>query len=171
MGLAEIVQSLTEMPDDLLADYVTVTATDEIPPEALAVVLVAIRECRMQLASLSSTIERDLLQIMPKKLIVAGVGEVEAKRTSSRTAWDYETLIPAIVGRVADEPGMFFDPEDGTQLPYQTIGHNIARRLRECVSFSGGKVTGLRALGIDPSEYCHETWGDAQVKLPARQLP
>lgn len=173
MSLATLVQSLTEYAHEATTDY-AIACEDEEPinnPEALAIVLVAIRECRAELANLYDVVERDCLGEMgEKRMLVGGVGEVEVKHATTRTAWEYDSLVPAIVARLADEPGVFYDPKDGVFLPSATIGANVARRLRECLSISGGKVTGLRALGIDPDEYCHTEHGKAQIKLPKRTL-
>lgn len=168
MTLAVVVQALTEFAEEMHADYIV---AEPHTPEALAIVLVAIRECRAELANLYDHVERDLLSVMDeKKMVVEGVGEIEVKHATRRTKWEHETLIPAILSRLADEPGVFFDPDDGTFLPNQTVGANVARRLNECVSFGGGKVTGLRAIGLDPDEFCETDYGKAQIKLPARQL-
>lgn len=168
MTLARIVQHLAECPGDLEGEFVEAQETE---PEPIAVVLAAIRRCRADLAEFADEVEKALLAVMGEKnLEVPGVGLVEVKKATRRTQWQHDDLLAAVVARLADEPGVFFDPEDGVFLPSQTIGHNIARRLRECVSFGAGKVTGLRALGIDPSEYCTEDEGRYAIKMPGPAL-
>lgn len=168
MSLATLVQALTEFAEDCETDFDKRESDD---PAALAVVLAAVREARAGLAEFAAEVERVLLAEMGEKAIeVEGLGLVEAKRSVRRTGWDHETLIPHVVARLADEPGVFFDPDDATLLPYATIGHNVARRLKECISFGAGKVTGLRAIGLDPDEYCSADEAHWSVRLPARQL-
>lgn len=168
-ALGEILAHLEECPDLCEVDYSAVQP--DLSADDLVYLLVAIRDARAAYATLYDVVQKELLANMgEKQIVVDGVGEVEVKHATKRTQWDHEQLIPAVVGRLADEPGMFFDPDDGVLLPFQTIGHNVARRLRECVSFGAGKVTGLREVGIDPSEYCVEEYGKAQIKLPKREL-
>ena len=47
-------------------------------------------------------------------------------------------------------------------------GWEAAQALRECISFGAGKVTGLRARGLQPDEYCKETPDGWSVQLPPR---
>jgi hypothetical protein len=99
--------------------------------------------------------------------VVEGLGEVEIKRRTKRTAWRHDELLPVVVARIMDEPTTLYD-DDGTLLPYAQIGHNVASRLRECIGLGAGKVTGLRAMGIQPDEFCKEEADGYAVQLPPR---
>ena len=133
--------------------------------------LAALRDARASLATFADRVERDLLAVMGERSItVEGVGLVEAKKSVRRTKWDHDSLVASIVSRLADEPDVFFDPEDGVLLPHARIGHNVARRMRECISFGAGKVTGMRAIGLSPDEFCEEDESHWSVKLPSRSL-
>lgn len=162
-----------------LADYLSLVAhaaeteyEEDLPgldAAGLAVLAQAIRSCRADLATLLDRVKADLAAQMPaRKMTVEHLGEVTRKKGMRRTGWDHERLLPAVVSRITDEPATLYDLDTGALLPYATIGHNIARRLGECVSFGGGKVTGLKAIGIDPADYCVEEPEAVTVELPPR---
>lgn len=137
----------------------------------LALLLDAVRQCRAELASFATEAEKVLLSEMGERSIeVMGLGLVEAKKSIRRTGWKHDELIAAVVARVADEPGVFFNVEDGALLPFATIGHNVAARLRACIGFGAGKVTGLKAIGLQPDEFCTQDDGAWSVKLPGRDV-
>lgn len=135
--------------------------------DELVHLLVEIRKVRAQLAEFADTVTKDLLaHADAKRFVVDGIGEVEIKKSTKRTQWRHDELLPAVIARVMDEHETLYDRETAELLPYVQIGHNLTARLRECVSFGGGKVTGLRGIGLDPSEFCHQEddgWG---VKIP-----
>jgi hypothetical protein len=138
--------------------------------EALAFLLAAIRDCRQDLAALYKRIETDLMnEAGEKRFVVEGGGEVEIKHTTKRTQWRHSDLLAAVIARVMDEPATIYDQETGELLPYMTIGHNVTERLRDCVSLGAGKVTGIRAIGLQPDEFCHEEDGGYSVKLWPRE--
>lgn len=152
------------------AEMVEEAYRPDVPVEILARILVAIRDERAGLATLARRVTTDLLAEMPDRTLeVDGLGQVTARASKRRTAWDTDSLVAAIVARLADEPGVFFDDEGGMR-PYAAIGHNVAARLRECLSISGGKVTGLKALGIDADEYCTVDEAAWSVQLPGQDL-
>lgn len=166
MTAASLVQSLVEFAHDCEIEY---AETGDLPADALVVLMTAVRDCRAGLDVLGKKIEQDLIHTAGKKrFTVDGVGEVEIKGNTKRTAWQWDDLLSAIISRVMDEPTTLYD-EDGTLLPYVQIGYNLGAKLRECVGMNYGKVTGLRELGIDPSEYCTETFDGWSVKLPKRE--
>lgn len=166
MTAATIVQSLVEFAHDLELEY---NETGDLSQEALTVLVAAVRDCRAGLDVLGKRIEQDLIHNAgTKRFVVEGIGEVEIKKSTKRTAWQWDDLLSAVISRVMDEPATLYDG-DGTLLPYVQIGYNLGAKLRECVGMNYGKVTGLRALGIDPGEYCTEEDDGWSVKLPKRE--
>lgn len=99
---------------------------------------------------------------------VPGVGAVEVKRSTKRSQWQWDDLIAHIVARALDERKV--DEETGE---IEREGPVVARAMRDCLSFSAGKVTGLRARGIQPDEFCVEEFNGFDVKLsvPERVEP
>lgn len=129
--------------------------------------LVAIREERANLATFASDVTKELLtRADEKRFTVMGIGEIEIKKSTKRTQWRHDELLPAVIARVMDEHETLYDRETGELLPYVQIGHNLTARLRECVSFGGGKVTGLRAIGLQPDEFCKEDDDGWSVVIP-----
>lgn len=161
---ASLVQTLTELVAHL--DYTPVETAEEG-----ALVLAAIRDCRADLAVLHDEVTKDLCAVAGEKSFeVDGLGLVEIRQSRRRTQWRKDELIPAVIARIADEPGVVFDRETGERLPPHQLAHNVAVRLGECVSFGAGKVTGLRGIGLEPDEFCVEDEAAWSVKLPGRAL-
>lgn len=148
---------------EVLVDIIERGDADE-----LVRVMVAIRELRADLANTYDLVERRLVIAMDgaRHRNVPDVGEVEVKRRTKRTAWDHDALIPAVVARIVDEPGIVWNGDTGERFPPNAIGTNLARRLRDCISFGAGKVTGLRALGLQPDEFCTERDDGYAVTIP-----
>lgn len=106
--------------------------------------------------------ELHLLSKMDTKVLSTPLGNFEAKWSKRRTAWRYDELIPHIVSRGLDERRV--DPETGEFLERE--GEAVARALRECLSFSGGKIKALQARGIDPEAFCKSEYDGQTVMLP-----
>lgn len=97
-----------------------------------------------------------------RKREVLGVGLVEVRKRTKRTGWRMDELIPVVVARALDERKA--DEETG-EIEREAVA--VARAMRECLSISTGKVTGLRARGIQPDEFCLEEPDGYSVVLPA----
>lgn len=142
-------------------------AVEDAEPAALAHILALIRDLRADLQVIYREVERQLLDAMgdTKRFVVPGLGEIERKRGTSRTAWDSDGLRPVVVARALDERQL--DEESGE---YESQASAVSRVLGECARFEW-RVTALRAHGIDPDEYCHTAWGDSSIALPPRAHP
>lgn len=137
--------------------------------DALVRLLVDIRTMRAELAGLAKDVERDLLaHAGEKRFTVENVGEVVIRKQTRRTGWQHDRLLPALIARIMDERETLYDPETGELLPYTQIGHNLTNRLRACVSFGAGKVTGLKEIGLDAEEFCTVTPDGYGVEIPSR---
>lgn len=131
----------------------------------LARLLVAIRDARAALASFADDVSRDLLVLMgDKKMVVEGVGEVEAVKSTKRTKWENGTLARKVIALAYDERQ--FDEQTGE---YEEAGAAVARVLLECARPSW-RLGPLRARGIDPDEYCTVDEGVFTVRLPGREI-
>lgn len=93
---------------------------------------------------------------------VPTIGRFEVKKNTKRSGWRYDELIPAIVA-AGQRERRIISPEDGE---VESEGHAVARAMRDCLSLSGGKVTGLRARSIDPDEYAISEDGGYDIQLP-----
>ena len=94
---------------------------------------------------------------------VPAIGRLEIRQSKKRTGWNWDSLIPAVV-KAGQTERRIIDPDAGE---VESEGHAVARALRECVSFSGGKVTGLRARNLDVDEFCVTEDAGWDVVLPA----
>lgn len=160
-------QSLQHFYSDVIEDW---DAEPNKSRAASVLMLIGIRDLRQDLASLAHDIEAALVEDAPRHMMIEGVGEIEVKTATRRTGWQHDALVAQVVARAIDEPGTIYDPETGELLPYAAIGANIAARLRDCVSFGAGKLTGLRSVGLDPDEFCRVEESHRQVVLPRREL-
>src|SRR5688572_20959006 len=69
----------------------------------LAELLASIRDIKADAARAYSEVERFLLAAMgERKIEVPGVGLVESKKRTKRTAWRHDELIPVVVARALD---------------------------------------------------------------------
>lgn len=124
-----------------------------------------IRAERAALATFADRVERDLLAVMgDRKIVVPGIGEVAARKSIKRTKWQNHDLYVRVVARALDERKL--DEETGE---YESEGSAVARVLEECARPSW-RLAPLRALGIDPDEWCETDEGAWSVQLPGRQL-
>lgn len=94
-------------------------------------------------------------------------GRWEIKKTTKRTGWQWDALIPRLVAAGQTERRII-NPDAGE---VESEGHAVARALRESLSFSSAKVTGLRSRSIDPSDYCVEEDGGYDLMVPAPVAP
>lgn len=136
------------------------TVTDPVDGVFL---LAALRDMKQDLARVYEATEKHLLSLMgDKKMEVDGIGLVEVKRRTKRTQWRHDELWPVVVARALDE--RLLDEETGE---YESAAEVVSRVLRDCMSPSW-KVTGLRARGIQPDEFCTEEQEGYSVVLPSR---
>lgn len=138
-------------------------------PDVLAHVLVTIRDLRGRLAELAADVEQSLARKMPDKILdVPDVGRFERKVSRRRSQWDHDALVAAVIARIVDDPDVWVNAETGELHPLAERATRIAARLRDCISFGAGKVTGLRALGLQPDEYCQEDGAKVSILLPPK---
>lgn len=141
-------------------------------PMRLAKFIYDLREDLAALGVLKSLAERDLGELMEDKTLeVPGIGVFEKKTARRRTKWRHDELVPAVVARLVDTPNVVWDEESGERLPGPEAASRLARGMRDCISFGAGKVTGLRALGIQADEYCEEDEAHVSIQLPPRPAP
>lgn len=129
-------------------------------PELLAQMIVRVRRLVAELREFAATVERRYAEIAPKAAEFAGIGLVEVKRETKRTAWQHDEILKRIVAMARDERA--FDETTGEALEDEFSC--LARVLSECARFEW-RVTPLRARGLDPDEFCHTEYGKPAVKV------
>lgn len=132
-------------------------------PSDLARALAVLRDLKQDAATIYSEVEQrylDSLADYGDRVEVPGLGVVETHRRTKRTKWDLDAVVVDVLDATANEVGV----ETTADLdPWLAV-----TALRECISFGAGKVTGLRARGLQPDEYCQETPDGWSVQLPPR---
>lgn len=161
MTAAFIYQALSEFADDLTNDW---HECEDLTDEQLVLMMVAIRNCRQDLASLYDEMEQMLLSLNSgREITIEGVGVVELKRSTKRTNWDNHELMRHVVSRALDERQV--NEETGEAEPGWEA---VARAIEECARPSW-RLTPLRARGLDPDEFCVTEEAHRSVQLPPRQ--
>lgn len=134
--------------------------------DAMALLLQDVRRAIAQLRWADETLEDEIVKAMPTKdMDVAGVGRIELRTGTKRTAWDKDGLVGVLTARIADDPTIVCEPETGELLsPHEQV-ERILGRFMEAATPSW-KVTGLRAFKVDPDEYATTTYGRKTVQMP-----
>jgi hypothetical protein len=88
---------------------------------------------------------------------VEGLGVVESHPKVKRSGWQWDDLVQDVVDTLELET-----PE------HHEGAAAAARRIQECIGFRAGKVTGLRAIGLQPDEFCREEFEGWTIQLPPR---
>jgi hypothetical protein len=148
-GVADIIAGLDQLGAELR----------DASPQVLAIYIKQGRELIANFRTFVETLEQRYAEVGPKQVTYTGVGNVEVKRATSRTQWDHEGLWAKVAAMALDERKV--DPDTGE---FEREAEVVARVLRDCATPSW-KVTGLRAHGIDPEEYCSTAYGKPSVVI------
>lgn len=139
-----------------------------LAPDALALghLLAQLRRSVKYLQDCAALVEDEMVKCAPSKQFeVPGVGTAEIHTGSKRTSWNHDEVAGVVAHALADEiPAMV--TEDGEPVNHIQYVTDIINGFR-VASSDGWKVTGLRALKIDPDDYCHTEWGRKTVQMPA----
>lgn len=132
--------------------------------QSLAFGLVALKKITDDLRTLIRSVEDDVVRLLPeKRAVVEGLGVLERKRSSDRRAWRSDELLDELL-RLA-----VVDPETGEVLDDEAaIRARFLQVLVDCVPFTGSlgwRISALRALGIDPDEWCEVKPGRTALQI------
>lgn len=137
---------------------------DMVDRDTLASLLMDLRDVKKQAGDVFSSCEKRLLnEAGERSFDVPMLGRFEVKKGTKRTGWVWDRLIPDLVAKAREERR--FNADSGE---VEGEGEATARVLRDCLSFSQAKVTGLRARGLSDDEYCTVEEGAYSVMLPSR---
>lgn len=131
--------------------------------DSLAHGLHALRRLKRDLAMLESAVEADVAKLMPEPTVEFDGFVAQRRRGTDRKAWASEELLGQVLLRAAH------DPETGEVIadPYE-LRDRIAEHVRmtlPIVPSTGWRVTGLKALGLSPDEWCESSPGRTSVQL------
>jgi len=143
-------------PADLGESY------DELGADELADLLRLVRSTRQAWGQLEAVLESELGRKVPAGQHVTTAGKpYQVRKGATSYEWDSADLWRAIVARAADE--RIVDAETGE---YEREGEAVARVLRSCLGATPNwTTTGIRALGLDPSDYRTARGGRTSVQL------
>ena len=134
--------------------------------DSLAVLLYDLAELKRRLAEVYAHCEARLInEAGEKSFVIPNLGKFEVRSATKRTKWDWDRLVPTLVQKARQEMRL-----DSTTGEVESEGEATARVLRDTVSISSAKLTGLRARDIDPDEWCVVGEQTFSVQLPPRDL-
>jgi hypothetical protein len=121
--------------------------------QALAKIDALLADLRSVRATLNTATAEALARYQVRRLVIQGIAVMEASSTYDRHAWRHEDLLPAALRAfgvehlVNTETGEAFTADD------------LAVRILAVLTPSW-KLTGLRAIGLDPDDWCEFTSDD-----------
>lgn len=129
-------------------------------PEAALLLLHDLREARKALASIEAFVEAEASDRMPRREFRWSGFVAELKGGQDRKAWRHDDVAWAIVHPLT------VDPMTGEvdRAAAELVG-KARDALINCAQITGWRVTQLRPLGIDPSNYCETTTGRRTVHV------
>ena len=131
--------------------------------DSLAHGLHALRRLKRDLAMLESAVEADVAKLMPQPTVEFDGFVAQRRRGTDRKAWQSEQLLDQVLLRAAH------DPETGEVIddPYLLRDRvsELVRMTLPVVPSTGWRVTGLKALGLDPEDWCESSPGRTSVQL------
>lgn len=168
MSLAELFDQADRWLLQRVQEYDPAPALRALPFDQAAQLLVLLRQARSALALAEAAVERHVADAMGPDLPgaridergrfqgveVPGVGVLLRHAKGGRSGWNHDGVKDALIGRLADElPYAGAVNEDGERVPLAGLLRDVVARWYESAGAAAWKVTGLRALGIDPDDY------------------
>lgn len=149
-------------------------ATIVLSPDTtdLTILLQNLRRARKQIMDAERFVEDELTKTVPPHAwtyTVAGIGECKIHSGSRRDQWDNDNLLTAMAHTIAGEMPVLADPEQGEVVNNVTLVATILAMFTAAAT-PKWKVTGLRAVHIDPVDYCHVTYGRKTVETPTPEV-
>lgn len=93
-------------------------------------------------------------------LRLEGLPPVVRYTPKTRTGWDKDSLFSLLQRKVGEVDRLL--SRDGE---VEGDAEVALRLVKDTLSVSGGKVTGLKKLGADPAEFCTETTGVERIRV------
>jgi hypothetical protein len=131
--------------------------------DKLAIGLSAIRTLIGDLRMLADATEANVVELMPQRRYeIEGLGTLERRKGTDRKAWEWESLWPLLV-----RPTL--DPDGTGELPdLPTTVASLTSLTQEVIGLTPSKqprVTALRAMGVDPDDWCEVSPGRTSVQI------
>lgn len=144
-------------------DALDLTIDALVDRDSLATLLYDLRDVKQRVAEVYGACESHVIEEAGERSFdLPNLGRFEVRKSVKRSKWDHDSLVSVLV-RKANEERKF----NSTTGEVEPEGEAVARTLRDCISFGQGKVTGLRARGIEADEFCQVDGETYSVSLPA----
>lgn len=125
-----------------------------------------VRLQRQALAQIEAVLESTAARLMTQDVVTWDGGTAERRWGKTRKEWRTEDLIATVRRHIVSTVALMPD-ENGVAVE----DHDLARAARDAIDAyvalgrTDWRMTGLRAAGIDPDEYCHAVPGRATVQV------
>jgi hypothetical protein len=122
---------------------------------------------RSQIASLKlregDLVDRLAAEMTEDRLELEGVGVFERRRKADRKSWNHDELRSELMRAVRDGRAKRVDSETG-EILNEDPTEQAFRVIFDCAR-PEWRVRPLRALDVDPDEYCQTTYGGWTIQL------
>lgn len=156
-ALAELHQVIARLDEQRQA------LTDAGQLDALALGLAQLRGLMADLRDLGQLVEADVANMMPGKTWeIDGLGTLERRAGTVRKSWDWEQLLPRLIR-------LSIDPEEVGELPdAPELVERFTALVKDTIGVTpskGPRVAGLKAMGLQPDEWCQSSPGRVSVQI------
>lgn len=170
-GLAELFHNADTWLLERVEEFDPRPALRVLPFAAAAQLLVLVRRARGALALAEAEVERHVAATMGPDMDgarvdergrfqgveVPGVGVLLRHAKGGRKGWNHDGVRGEVISRMADDlPYSGAVDDNGERVPLAVVVHDVITKYAESCGYQW-KVTGLRALGIDPDDYSQWT--------------
>lgn len=171
MSLAELFHNADGWLLDRIQEFDPRPAMHSLGFAAAAQLLVQVRRARGALSIAEAELEQHVAATMTPDMEgarvdergrfqgveVAGVGVLLRHAKGGRKGWNHDGVRGEVVSRMADDlPYAGAVTEEGERVPLAVVVHDVIAKYAESCGYQW-KLTGLRALGIDPDDYSQWT--------------
>lgn len=122
--------------------------------DADLIALAMLEEARRNLAIICTDLTNRLAQSMPKQVVVEGVGVFERRKKKSRTQWEKDALLSAVLD------SRMFDRHTG-----ELIDETPLEKVLATFNLPAPRVTVLRERGIDADQFCTSEDAGWQIQV------
>lgn len=131
--------------------------------DSLAHGLDSVRRLKRDLAMLESAIEADVAGLMPQATVEFDGFVLQRRKGTDRKAWQSDELLTHLLTLAAHDPETGEVIEDVHEVRERTA--TAIKATLPIVPSTAWRVTGLRAIGLDPDEWCSTSPGRTSVQI------
>jgi hypothetical protein len=158
VSLADVFNQADDWLLERVQEYDPRPRLQHLTLESAARLLVLLRAAKAAVAVAEQDVERRVAELMDgSEVELPGLGVLVCRQAGSRTGWDHDSCRKAVVARLADDlPYAGAATDDGEKVPMAQVAADVVAAWAQVCGYQW-KVTGLRALGLDPDLYSNWT--------------